>query len=75
MMPFDVEQPDFVDEMLEAIEKDYGRSIQRIAKFNQISKYAFQISIVFSDFRLLEADLKIVEMYGLPSIEIHGIYF
>lgn len=69
---------DFADEMLRAIEKDYGRSIMRIPKFNKSSyeQHAFKMSIIFTDFKLLEAEVRIVYDHIFdPYIEIKGIYY
>lgn len=72
----DLEHQDFADEMFRAIEKDYGRSIARIPKFERISKFNFLISIIFMDFRLMEAEIIVTEAgYGVPHVEIHGEYF
>lgn len=71
----DFDNPDFVDEMMAAIESDYGRSIARVARMKQISEYRFLVSIIFTDFRLLEAQVNICEVYGLPTIKIEGNYF
>jgi len=37
--------------------------------------YACSISIIFSDYKLLEAEIAVVEIYGIPSIKIDGKYF
>ena len=77
MTPYDFEEfdrIDFADDLLLAIEKDYGRSIMKIPKFKRVGKTTFLISIVFSDFRLLEAEIKVVEIYGMPTIKIEGVY-
>lgn len=66
---------DFGDEILRSIEKDYGRSIAKIPKFERVGRHEFLISIVFTDFRLLEAQIKIHEIYGLPAVKIEGKYY
>lgn len=66
---------DFADQMLDAIQKDYGRTIMRIPKFKQVSKYGFKISIIFTDYRLLEANIRVIDMFDMPSITIEGNYF
>jgi hypothetical protein len=65
---------DFADEMIEAIEKEYGQPIERIAKFDQYDDF-FKISIIFIDYRLLEAKIKILNFLDLPSIQIQGYYY
>lgn len=77
-MTFDnieMEGIDFADQMLDAIQKDYGRTIMRIPKFKQVSKYGFKISIIFTDYRLLEANIRVIDMFDMPSITIEGNYF
>ena len=72
---FDFEDVDFADEMIQAIEKDYGRSIQRIPFFERGKEpHTFDIKIIFTDFRLLEAKIAVIPIYGMPTIQIHGIY-
>lgn len=73
----DMENADFADVLIDAIEKDYGRSISRIPKFKQEEKYCYSISIIFTDFCLLEAEIYIVTAYpgAAPHIEIHGMYY
>jgi hypothetical protein len=65
---------DFADDLLLAIEKDYGRSIMKIPKFKRIGKTQFLITIIFSDYKLLEAEIKVVDMFGMPTIKIEGVY-
>jgi hypothetical protein len=74
----DLENQDLAEEMMRHIEKDYGRSIARIAFFKKaIEPYTFDIKIIFTDFRLLEAKIKVVpySYFEVPAIEIHGIYY
>jgi hypothetical protein len=71
----DLEGVDFADQMLDAIQKDYGRKIMRIPKFKQVSKLGFKITIIFTDYRLLEANIKVVNLLDMPSITIEGIYY
>jgi hypothetical protein len=71
----DLENVDFADEMIRAIEKDYGRTIVRIPKFNKRSATSFDITIVFTDFRILEAVISIEEINYLPTLVIQGCYF
>jgi hypothetical protein len=65
---------DFADEMIDAIEKEYGTQIERIAKFEEHIGF-FRISIIFQDYRLLEAKIKVIDFCGMPSIQISGYYF
>jgi hypothetical protein len=66
---------DFADDVLRAIEKDHGRSIVKIPKFKRIGKTRFLISIIFSDFTLLEAEIEIKDRSGLATIDIYGVYY
>lgn len=66
---------DFADDLLMSIEKDYGRSIMKIPKFKRSGETEFLISIIFSDYRLLEARIKIIEVYGVPAIKLEGSYY
>ena len=68
------EKIDFADEMIEAIETEYGGQIERIAKFSDLGPY-FKISIIFQDYRLLEAKIKVTDFCGMPSIHIEGFYY
>lgn len=71
----DFEGIDIADQIIEALEKDYGRSVHRIPKFKQTGRYTFEISCIFTDYRRLEADIKMDQVYDLPTITIHGIYY
>lgn len=73
----DMENDDFIDVLVNALEKDYGRSIYRFAKAKQIGKYSWQMSIIFTDFCLLEGEMHIVTPYpgAEPQVEIHGVYY
>lgn len=74
----DFDDTDFFDVMIAEIEKEYGRSVARIAKLERINFDAFNVSIIFSDFRLLEAEVN-VRNYSLydfePIVQIRGEYF
>jgi hypothetical protein len=79
MARFDInfEEQDFADEMINAIEKDYGRSIARIPYFerNPIDPNSFIIKIIFADFKLLEAEISVVPSFDIASIHVEGIYY
>ena len=66
---------DMADEMIAAIEKDYGRSIQRILIFKKTGRHTFDIVCIFSDYKMLQAEIKVVQMYDLPSVIVEGIYY
>jgi hypothetical protein len=78
MNPYDFDELrgiDFADDMLRAIEKDYGRSIVKIPKFERTNTNTFLISIIFTDYRLLEAEIKIVEWFDMPTLKVDGVYY
>lgn len=66
---------DFADDLIKAIEKDYGRTIMKIPKFRRIGYTTFLISVIFSDYRLLEGEIEVFELYGMPAIKLEGTYF
>lgn len=68
------DQVDFAEEMIDAIEKEYGQPIERIAKFAEYDGF-FKISIIFVDYRLLEAKIKVCHIFDSPSIQIQGYYY
>lgn len=78
MNPYEFEELngiDFADDVLRAIEKDYGRTIMKIPKFSRTGSASFDISIIFSDYTLLEAELIIKEVYGMPTLIVEGAYY
>ncbi len=74
---FDFEQDDVAEEIMRSIEKDYGRSIQRIPFFERGAEpNTFDIKVIFTDFRLLEAKIIVVPYLDYyPQIQVHGTYF
>jgi len=71
----DYDEMDLADEVFAAIEKDYGRTIQRVAKFGRSrQRNSFDMTVVFSDFRILDCTIKLVEEYGEVIILVDGIY-
>ena len=79
MNHFDInlDDMDFADEMIKAIEDDCGRSIVRIAKFDRgIAPYSYHMTAVFTDFKILEATIRIVPtFFDLPNVQVEGIYY
>lgn len=74
----DPENTDLADAIVNAIEKDYGRSIERIPRFERYpNENKFHITIIFTDFTLFDAEILIVgdPGTGLAHIEIHGAYW
>lgn len=75
MKEIDMDNSDVTDEIIRAIEKDYGRSVARIPYFHRSFDQSFDIKIVFTDFGLLEANIKVTLSEGIPTIEIQGVYY
>lgn len=71
----DIDHPDFADQIIRTIEDEYGRSVVRIPHFKQVDFNSFDIKLIFSDFRLLEAKIKVVPFYDMPSIQIQGTFY
>jgi hypothetical protein len=75
----DLENSDFADIMIDAIEKDYGRSIARIPYFERAGRNQFEMKIVFTDFRLLEATISVLPDYEniieSAHVQIDGTYY
>ena len=61
-------------EMLDAIETEYGKPIARVVKFEDYGD-AYYFTIIFEDYTLLEAQVKITHFFTNPSITIEGKYF
>jgi hypothetical protein len=68
---------DIADQVIRAIEKDYGRGIARIPYCERTSFNTFEIKVVFADFTLLEAEIIISAhfMDGYSTIRVDGIYY
>jgi hypothetical protein len=66
---------DFAEDLLKTIENEYGRTIMKIPKFSRIAYNKFLISIIFSDYRLLEGEIEVIELYGMPAIKLEGTYY
>jgi hypothetical protein len=76
---FNVDALNFdIDEMVEQIEKEYGRMIVRIPKFYKMNPMQYEFTAIFSDFSLLEAELLVIPKVSREGIhaEIHvqGVY-
>ena len=73
----DFDDTDFFEVLIGEVEKEYGRSVARIAKLERINFDAFNVSIIFSDFRLLEAEVNVknYSRYSFePIVTIRGEY-
>lgn len=73
----DLENADFMDELKRMLEKDYGRSIYRIAHARQIARYTWKLYVIFTDYALLEAELEIETAFpgAPPQIVLNGVYY
>ena len=67
---------ELADQVIRAIEKEYGRGIARIPVFERTSWNTFDIKVIFADFRLLEASIIVSShfMDGYSTIRVEGIY-
>jgi hypothetical protein len=76
MMNLDFENDEIADELIRAIEKDYGRGIARIPYFERVDFCTFEIKIIFTDFKLLEGIVQVVPFHGFgATVKVDGIYY
>ena len=76
---FNVDALNFdIEEMVERLEKEYGRMVVRIPKFQKQNRLQYKFTAIFSDFSLLEAELLVIPTVSHEGIhaEIHvqGVY-
>ena len=67
-------ETDLIEEILNAIETNYGTPIERIVKCDEFDNY-FNFTIVFTDYTLLDAKVHVRSMFNMPSINIEGTYY
>lgn len=65
---------EIIDEIIDAVSEKYGQEIARIAKVEEINGI-FHMTIVFVDYRIMEAQIKVCDFCDIPSIRIQGNYF
>jgi hypothetical protein len=65
---------DFANDIMQAIEAEYGKTIKRIARFEEKGDH-FYLLIVFDDYKILDARLKVQLFFDMPSIQIEGHYY
>ena len=70
----DFDDTEIADEVFRAIEKDYGRGIARVPYFERTDFCTFDIKIVFTDFKLLEAKIFVIPFHGMATVRVEGIY-
>lgn len=66
---------DYAAEMIAAIETSYGSSVQRIVKYHELGNNVLQLTLVFTDYRILEAKVRVETILGEPGITIEGTYY
>ena len=66
---------DYAAEMLKAIETNYGQQVQRIVKYRELGNSVLLLTIIFADYRMLEAKVKVETILGEPGITIEGTYY
>lgn len=70
------ENTDFVDKMIQTIEKEYGCPIARIPHFEKVeNSNSFDLKIIFTDFKYLEGQVHIIPYDHSTSIEIQGTFY
>jgi hypothetical protein len=75
-MNLDFYDLDIADELIRAIEKDYGRGIARIPHFERADEpHTFDVKIVFTDFRLFEGTIQVIPFFDMASVKVEGIYY
>lgn len=65
---------DFMDELITVIEMEYGQEIERIAKMKEILG-TYHMTIIFKDYCILEAKIKLCDYCEMPSLRIQGNYY
>lgn len=73
---------DIADEILRNIEQEYGRSIARIPYLQKsdVEQNCFDIKIIFTDFKLLEGQIRVIPMWDnlfdvSATIRVSGTYY
>jgi hypothetical protein len=67
---------EIANDIIREIENDYGKKIARIPYFKRASEpFSFDIKIIFSDFKLLEGQIRIVPNYEIATVQVDGIYY
>jgi len=75
-MNLDFDDVEIADEIIRAIERDYGRGIARIPMFERIDHCTFEIKVIFADFKLLEAEIQVIPFFdGMATVKVEGIYY
>jgi hypothetical protein len=70
-----MEKMDYAAEIFKAVEGNYGKQIKRIVKFEEYGKHGFKLNIIFTDYRILEAKVKVETVLGEPCITLEGTYY
>lgn len=70
-----MENVDFAAEIFKAVENNYGKPIKRIGKFEDCGKQGFKIIMIFTDYRILEAKVKVETVLGEHCITLEGTYY
>ena len=69
------DETEIADEIFRAIEKEYGRGIARIPFFERTDSNIFELKVIFTDFKLLEARIIVIPYYGMASVKVEGFYY
>lgn len=73
-MNFELQENEFVDHLLFEIEQHHGGKIQRIVKCEELIG-SFKISLIFEDYTLLEARVRVHTTFDTPTLQVHGTYY
>lgn len=63
---------DFATEILGKIEEECNGSIKRIPIFDRKNNHSFDITIIFSDYRMYQGVISVEMFYGMPSVRVTG---
>lgn len=66
----------FIDDILDAIEEEFGQQVQRVAKCDLYNDEVM-MTIIFEDYGLLEATAKIdtFSLFDVSTVKIQGKYY
>jgi hypothetical protein len=69
------ERGDLAHQLIVEIQKHYGKQVERTVKFEPTSdRYTFDVLLVFTDYRILEGQIRIEPRIEGLNIRIDGVY-
>ena len=77
LLDFDFENQEIVMQLVQAIEKEYGKSIVRIPYLEPSEDLigVFEIRAIFSDFGLLEGHIFVESEHDHVTVRVEGTYY